>query len=85
LLRCRCERNESAGTQSARRKSGENREAIKDRRTFSAAKVVIAKPVANPCMVRATISAAAEPAIMKRTMAKTFNARAARIAGRRPM
>jgi hypothetical protein len=50
-----------------------------------AAKVVIAKPVANPCMARATISTAAEPAVMKRIMAKTFSVRAARIAGRRPM
>jgi hypothetical protein len=50
-----------------------------------AAEVVIAKPVANPCRARATISAAAEPAVTKRIMAKTFNAKAARIAGRRPM
>src|SRR3954468_19444105 len=50
-----------------------------------AAKVVIAKPVANPCRARATISAAAEPAVIKRIMAKTFNVRAARIVGRRPM
>ena len=50
-----------------------------------AAKVVIAKPVANPCRARATNSAAAELAVMKMVMAKTFSVRAARIAGRRPM
>ena len=50
-----------------------------------AAKVVIANPFAKPWMARATISAAAEPAVMNRIMAKTFIARAAKIAGRRPM
>jgi hypothetical protein len=49
-----------------------------------AAKVVTANPFAKPCMARATISAAAEPAVMNRIMAKTFIDRAARIARRRP-
>jgi hypothetical protein len=49
-----------------------------------AARVVIAKPLANPCTVRATIRAAAEPAVMNTTIAKTFAVKAARIAGRRP-
>jgi hypothetical protein len=34
LLRCRCECNESASTQSAGRESRESREAVEDRRTF---------------------------------------------------
>src|ERR1700732_1837971 len=35
-----------------------------------AAKVVIAKPFAKPCMARATINAAAESAVVQRIMAK---------------
>ena len=49
-----------------------------------AAIVVTASPVAKPCTARATMRAAAEPAVMNKIIATMFIAKALRMAGRRP-
>ena len=52
---------------------------------MAAPEVVVAKPVANPWIERATIRAIAELAVTNKTIAAIFKSSAAAIAGRRPI